>query len=77
MKLDILPLDAPLGAEVRGVSFARPIDDDTRRALLAAIARHHVVVLRGHGDPPANAPYRDFGLRFGPLRPSVAAITIA
>jgi taurine dioxygenase len=75
MKLEIRPLDAPLGAEIRGVSFERPIDDEARHALLAALARHHVVVLRGHGDPPPNAQYRDFGLRFGPLRPSVADLS--
>lgn len=75
MKLDIRPLDAPLGAEVRGVSFAAPVDDDVRQALLNAVARHHVLVLRGHDDPPSNEQYRDFGLRFGPLRPSVADLS--
>jgi taurine dioxygenase len=73
--LEIRPIDAPLGAEVRGVRFDQPLDDGDRRALLGAIAEHHLLILRGHEVPPSNRAYRDFGLRFGPLRASVADLS--
>jgi taurine dioxygenase len=75
VSIEVRPFDAPLGAEVHGVDFSRSLDDTTRRALLACIARYHLLVLRGHGEPPSARAYRDFGLRFGPLRPSVADLS--
>ncbi len=73
--IEVRPLDAPVGAEVRGWRFDRRLDDETRRRLLAAVAVHGLLILRGHDKPPDNQVFRDFGLRFGPLRPSVANLS--
>ena len=72
--IEIRPFDAPCGAEVRGVRFDRRLGDDVRGALLAALAAHKVLVLRGHELPDPEA-FREFGLRLGPLRPSVADLS--
>jgi taurine dioxygenase len=73
--IEVRPLDAAVGAEVRGWRFDRRLDDETRRQLLAALALHGLLVLRGHDKPPDNRVFRDFGLRLGPLRPSVANLS--
>jgi taurine dioxygenase len=74
-RLEVRPLDAAFGAEVRGCPLDRPLDDERRRQLVAALARYDVLVLRGHDRPPDHRAFRDFGLRFGPLRPSVANLS--
>lgn len=73
--IDVRPLHAPLGAIVRGITFDAPLREEHRHVLLRALAEHHLLVLRGHHAPPADGRYRDFGLRFGPLRPSVADLS--
>jgi taurine dioxygenase len=42
----ITPLTGHTGAEVVGLDFTRPIDGETRAALVRAFARHHVLVMR-------------------------------
>src|SRR5690348_11226758 len=42
----VTPLTEHTGAEVIGLDFTRPIDDETRAALARAFARHHVLVMR-------------------------------
>ena len=37
--LEIVPLDAPLGAEVRGLDHRQPLDDVVRRQLADALTR--------------------------------------
>ncbi|MDH3705449.1 MAG: TauD/TfdA family dioxygenase [Acidimicrobiia bacterium] len=44
--IDIVPLDAPLGAEVRGLDLTADPDGDDVFALLDAFRRHHVLVVR-------------------------------
>ncbi len=73
--VEVRPLDAPLGAVVCGVDFERPLAEDARRHVLAALSRHLLLVFRGHDRVPAPRAFRDFGLRFGPLRPSVADLS--
>lgn len=48
----IVPADAPLGAEIRGVDVAAGVDDDTLGAIRDALHRHKVVVLRGQRLTP-------------------------
>ena len=54
--MKIIPLDAPLGAEVHGFDFAAPIDCDLQRQLLDAVDEHLRPALpqwRQHADQPA------------------------
>jgi taurine dioxygenase len=74
-RLDVRVLDAPLGAEVRGLSFDGPLDDDTRVRILALLGQHILLIFRGHPEPPTNAAYVHFGQRLGPLRASVADLS--
>lgn len=74
-RLEVRPFDAPLGAEVRGVTFDEPLSDTDRATLLEWVSQHIVLVLRGHPAPPANAAYVQFGQRLGPLRASVADLS--
>jgi len=69
----IAPLDAPLGAEIRGLDAARPLAPDALEALVGAWRRHLVLLLRdqsldddallgfsrklGELDPPGPNPY--------------------
>ena len=50
----ITPLTDHTGAEVVGLDFTRPIDDEARAALNEAFVQHHVLVMRGqHFSPDA------------------------
>ena len=69
--LAITRLDAPLGAEVRGVSFDRPLRAKTREALRAAIDEHLLLVFENE-EPPTPLQVNDFCEQFGPLRPTLA-----
>lgn len=69
----IAPLDAPLGAEIRGLDAARPLAPDALEAVVGAWRRHLVLLLRdqsldddallgfsrqlGELDPPGPNPY--------------------
>lgn len=71
--IEIIPTGAALGAEVRGVDAARPLDPRTRAALIEAWRTHLVLILRdqrltdpaliafsgyfGALDPPGPNPY--------------------
>jgi alpha-ketoglutarate-dependent taurine dioxygenase len=63
--LEIVPLSAALGAEIRGVDLARPLDQTTFTAIHAAWLEHLILLFRGQtmddGDLVA------FSRRFGPL----------
>jgi taurine dioxygenase len=48
----ITPLTQHTGAEVIGLDFTRPIDDETRAALIRAFAAHHVLVMRDQRFTP-------------------------
>jgi taurine dioxygenase len=45
--LDVVPLTAAIGAEVRGVDLARPLADEQVAELRAALLEHLVLFLRG------------------------------
>ena len=45
--IDVIKLDAPLGAEIRGIDFAKPIDEVTRRNLIDAWTDHLILLFRG------------------------------
>jgi taurine dioxygenase len=48
----IAPLTGHTGAEVTGLDFTRPVDDETRAELNKAFVEHHVLVMRGqHFEP--------------------------
>jgi len=63
--MELLPLTGCLGAEVRGVDLASPLDDDAIAAIRAAFNQHHVLFFRNqvwdHDHQLA------FGKRFGDL----------
>lgn len=50
---EILPFDAPLGAEVIGLDLSQPLSDLQFRALHAAHLDHHVLVFRDQRITPA------------------------
>jgi taurine dioxygenase len=43
----VVPSDAALGAEIRGVDFALPVPEDVKAALRRAWADHMVLLIRG------------------------------
>ena len=45
-RLEIRPLASALGAEIFGVDLAGPLDEDTVRALRAALLEHLVIFFR-------------------------------
>lgn len=62
-ELDVLPLSKFTGAEIRGIDLASELDDDTVRAIRAALLRWKVVFFRGqHLDPDTHVA---LGARFG------------
>jgi taurine dioxygenase len=61
----IIPQDAPIGAEVRGVDLSKPLDSRTFATIEAAYDRHTVLVFRNQTLTPAQ--HVAFGRNFGPL----------
>jgi len=70
-RLEITPLDAPLGARVEGFSFAEPLDDATRSRLADAVDEHLLLLFRNEAAPALHEVDR-FCRAFGPLRPTLA-----
>jgi taurine dioxygenase len=69
--MEVRRLDAPLGAEVRGVAIDAPLDEATVAALRRLLAEH--IVLRFHESEQLDpAALVGFGAHFGPFRLSVA-----
>jgi len=66
----IIPSGGALGAEVRGLDLARPLDDACFARLLRALGAHGV--LRFPGQRLTAAQLRDFSCRFGPIQRGVA-----
>lgn len=67
--IEIVPSDAVLGAEVRGVDAAQPLDPKAFGAVEAALRDHIVVCLPGQWLEPAQLVA--FGRQFGDLEPHV------
>jgi taurine dioxygenase len=63
--LDIRPTGAALGAEIRGVNLAQPVDDVTFRAIEAALHEHEVIFFRDQQLSPET--HVAFSRRFGEL----------
>lgn len=63
---DILPFDAPLGAEVVGLDLAQPLDDADFARLHRAHLAHHVLVFREQHITPAQQVA--FSRLWGPLQ---------
>jgi len=64
-KLDVIPLNAPIGAEIRGVDLSQEIDPDVMRQIEAAYDRHSVLVFRDQRlTPEQQIRFSGF---FGPL----------
>lgn len=64
-RLSIVKMDAPIGAEIRGVDLSQPLDDETFEAIDDAYNRHTVLVFRDQKLTPEEQIA--FGRRFGPL----------
>jgi taurine dioxygenase len=62
---EIIPYDAAIGAEVRGVDLSKPLDDAVFARIEAAYDRHTVLVFRNQNLTPDQ--HIAFGRRFGPL----------
>lgn len=67
MKLEITPLDAPLGAMVRGWNPKAELSFDDLGLLRQAMHEHLVLVFRGHATP-TDAELVRFAGRFGELQ---------
>lgn len=65
MSIDIRPLSDALGAEIRGLDLAQPIEDPTFAAIHRAHLEHLVLVFRDQSLTPAQQIA--FSKRFGPL----------
>jgi taurine dioxygenase len=63
MAIEIIPTGAALGAEIRGVDLARPLDEPTFAAIEAAYNEHGVIFFRDqHLTPPQQVAFtRRFG----------------
>lgn len=70
MTLEIEDIDAPLGADVRGVHPDRPLRDDERRAIEDAFVRR--LVLRFRAMPMTPQQLVAFSGQFGELQPHIA-----
>src|SRR5262245_11706505 len=85
---EVIPLDAPLGAEVKGIDLSQPLSAETVAALAQAWDKHLVLMLRGQSlnddqllaltrhfgelDPPGANPY---GEAFLPQYPEINVIS--
>ena len=63
--LAIRPLQPTIGAEISGVDISRPISDEVRDAIKAAVLKYKVVFF--HDQTLDNAQHAAFASRFGPL----------
>ncbi len=66
---EIVPFDAPLGAEVVGLDLSRPLGDEDFALIHRAHLDHHVLVFRDQQITPDE--HVAFSRRFGPLQQHV------
>lgn len=64
-RLEIEPVTAEIGAEVRGIDLREPLDDATVAELQAALQQHLVLFFRDQHITPAQ--HLAFAQRFGPI----------
>jgi taurine dioxygenase len=65
---EVVPMDAPIGAEIRGVDLARSIGDAQMQAIMDALHQHAVIVFRGQQIEPGHQ--KAFASRLGEMRTS-------
>ena len=65
MTLDIIPFDAAVGAEIRGVDLSQPMDDETFNEIEAAYNKYSVLLFRG--QKINEDQHLTFSRRFGEL----------
>jgi taurine dioxygenase len=65
--IEIRPLSSALGAEIRGVDLAQPLDDAAFAEILAAWHQYGLILFRGQTFDEDQQV--DFGRRFGPVAP--------
>ncbi len=63
--VEVLPVDAPIGAEIRGVDLSKPLDDDTFAAVENAFNEHAVIWFRDQTITPEQQVA--FSERFGAI----------
>jgi taurine dioxygenase len=63
--IQVIPQDAVIGAEIRGVDLSKPLDPQTFAKIEAADDRHTVLIFRNQTLTPEQ--HIAFGRRFGPL----------
>ncbi len=66
----VVPQDAVLGARIEGIDLARPLGEDGRRAILAALGERGVLCFPGQSLTPEQLAA--FARNFGPLEINVA-----
>lgn len=73
MPIDVSPVSPILGAEVRGVDLAAPMDDETFAEIHQALLDHGVLFFKEQLSPMDEATQIALGRRFGPLHIHPAA----
>ena len=69
-RMQIVPLEGPLGAEIVGLDPRQPVTPGDQDAIEKALARYQVLRIRG--APMSAVELRDFSSHFGELRQHVA-----
>lgn len=64
-KITVVPMDAPLGAEIRGVDLSKEIDDETFAEIDLAYGEYEVIFFRNQSITPEQ--HVAFGKKFGSL----------
>jgi taurine dioxygenase len=72
MTIAVLPFEAGLGADIRGVDIRRPLSQFEREAIRSAWLNH--LVLRFRGQPMTDEKHLDFTRQFGELECTPAAL---
>ena len=65
-QFEVVPFEAPLGAEIIGLNLTRPVDDAAFARIHRAHLDHHVLVFRDQRITPSQQVA--FSRRFGPLQ---------
>jgi taurine dioxygenase len=66
--VSVVPMDAPIGAEIRGVDLSDGLGDADMQAVMDALHRHSVILLRDQDIEPGHQ--KVFASRLGQMRTS-------
>ncbi len=64
--MEVIPQPAAIGAEIRGVDLATPLDSDQHAAIHSALLENQIVFFRG--QHLTHRQYQDFAASLGPLQ---------